>query len=421
MKHSAGRLCHALHALIAVTFLLLNSSSCSASDAPLSPISLRQRPTGDRAFVDGSGRERIFHGVNAIVKGSPWHPRTDYFDARTSLTDLDFEILANLGMNTIRLGAMWPAIEPAPSQYNYTYLEVLSGIVASAARHGIYTLLDMHQDVLSEVFCGEGIPAWAVRTTGAFPFPQFAGKRFTEQDYESSSGYAFPTRQACARHDWPTYHGSDAVGVAFEALYTDAEIVHSWARMWAVVARFFRGRSEVLGLELINEPWAGDVYRHPSLLVPGNADRKRLQPAYDLINSYIRLQDDQRLIFFGAVTWADFGSGFEHGPGGAAYSNRSVFSFHYYEPPQLKHSMDFHMRRHRAGAMARQTGLMLTEFSAPGSGDSFADTAAAADKHLTSWMFWEWKPFCRETEETLASPSQTAAWGACKTGYGSVD
>ena len=31
-----------------------------------------------------------------------------------------------------------------------------------AAEYGIYTLLDMHQDVLSEKFCGEGIPDWAV-------------------------------------------------------------------------------------------------------------------------------------------------------------------------------------------------------------------------------------------------------------------
>lgn len=31
-------------------------------------------------------------------------------------------------------------------------------------KYGIYTLLDMHQDILSEKFCGEGIPDWAVDT-----------------------------------------------------------------------------------------------------------------------------------------------------------------------------------------------------------------------------------------------------------------
>ena len=35
-----------------------------------------------------------------------------------------------------------------------------------AATFGIYSLLDMHQDDLSNKFCGEGIPDWAVDTGG---------------------------------------------------------------------------------------------------------------------------------------------------------------------------------------------------------------------------------------------------------------
>ena len=33
-----------------------------------------------------------------------------------------------------------------------------------AGQYGIYSLLDCHQDVLSEKFCGEGVPDWAVYT-----------------------------------------------------------------------------------------------------------------------------------------------------------------------------------------------------------------------------------------------------------------
>ena len=33
-----------------------------------------------------------------------------------------------------------------------------------SAKYGINVLLDMHQDVLSAKFCGEGIPDWAVDT-----------------------------------------------------------------------------------------------------------------------------------------------------------------------------------------------------------------------------------------------------------------
>ncbi len=80
-----------------------------------------------------------------MVKGPPYHPDPDNFDTLVSLTDRDFAILADSGVNVIRLGMMWPGVEPQPGQYNYTYLGVISRIAAGAAKHGIYTLLDMHQ------------------------------------------------------------------------------------------------------------------------------------------------------------------------------------------------------------------------------------------------------------------------------------
>ena len=36
--------------------------------ASLDAITLQQREGGHRVFVDSSGRERIFHGTNAVVK-----------------------------------------------------------------------------------------------------------------------------------------------------------------------------------------------------------------------------------------------------------------------------------------------------------------------------------------------------------------
>ena len=37
-----------------------------------------------------------------------------------------------------------------------------------AADYNISVLLDMHQDVLSAKFCGEGAPDWAIETGGLF-------------------------------------------------------------------------------------------------------------------------------------------------------------------------------------------------------------------------------------------------------------
>ena len=51
-------------------------------------------------------------------------------------------------------------------------MEMIQMIVSKAAKYGIYTLLDMHQDVMSPKFCVEGFPDWAVNT-GKFIFLKF--------------------------------------------------------------------------------------------------------------------------------------------------------------------------------------------------------------------------------------------------------
>ena len=54
-------------------------------------------------FVDSLGRERFFHGTNIVVKGPPYHPRTEGFDHGT-FSDADMKFLQSLGLNSVRLG-----------------------------------------------------------------------------------------------------------------------------------------------------------------------------------------------------------------------------------------------------------------------------------------------------------------------------
>ena len=51
-------------------------------------------------------------------------------------------------------------VEPVEGQYNETYLDVIEDIINQAGVYGIYTLIDMHQDLFSEKFCGDGMPMW---------------------------------------------------------------------------------------------------------------------------------------------------------------------------------------------------------------------------------------------------------------------
>ena len=45
--------------------------------------------------------------------------------------------------------------------------------------------------------------------------------------------------------------------------------IAAWAAFWTRLATEFKDNEYVLGYELINEPWAGDVFAHPELLIPG--------------------------------------------------------------------------------------------------------------------------------------------------------
>ena len=110
---------------------------------------------------DEDGRERIYHGTNVVQKLFPYVPKTDGFNAIDSFSKEDAEFLATMGYNTIRLGVLWAGAEPVEGNFNQTYFDQIKEIVKFSGEAGIYPLLDMHQDVWSRKFCGEGVPDWA--------------------------------------------------------------------------------------------------------------------------------------------------------------------------------------------------------------------------------------------------------------------
>ena len=101
-------------------------------------------------------------GFNSVLKTFPWYEEDLLLPSRQ-------EELASLGFNVVRLGAMWTGIEPERGNINYTYVNVLKvgerwqpailqdtvflplqDLVSSLSSRGIYTILDLHQDVLWE-------------------------------------------------------------------------------------------------------------------------------------------------------------------------------------------------------------------------------------------------------------------------------
>ncbi|XP_057303553.1 endoglycoceramidase-like isoform X2 [Hydractinia symbiolongicarpus] len=336
-------------------------------------------------LVDSLGRERFFHGTNVVVKHPPFHPETTGFGP-TTFSEKDMQILQELGLNSIRLGMMLPGYVPKRGQYNETYLQVIQSIVETAAKYGIYTLLDMHQDVFSPKFCVEGMPDWIVNTGDAKPFPY----PFTTEPFKINPSTGYPYPEDCQKFPWGNYYFTEAACKAFQSLYSNVDgLLDEWAMFWKNTAKGFKGYNSVIGYELINEPFCGDIYKNPLLLVPGVADKLNLQPAYDVLQKAIREVDELHSIFFEGVTWDFFAVGFTKVLGGAEYQNRSVLSYHYYEPPDFSKTLSFAARMEDLKRL--KCGGFLTESLTVG--NDFTDMYkifALCDKYKQSWHGWEY-------------------------------
>lgn len=350
--------------------------------------------TSTRALVDSYGRQRLFHGVNVVYKSFPYFPITDHFDSRWSFSQEDMQLLQEWGLNVVRLGVMWPGVEPTRNEYNETYLDLVEQVIANMSDYGIYALIDCHQDAFSEKFCGEGVPLWAAQpnttTFTGFPMP-------VDLPYDVDEN-GVPTPEDCAKRNWADYYPTIADSTAFQNLYDNYDgLLDSFAAYWQKLASIFAKYDNVIGYELINEPWAGDIYARPDLFVPTVADKENLAPMYDQLNTAIRQVDDQHLIFFEPVTWDDLGVGFEHVPGGDDYKNRSVLSYHIYIPPDITVDDAFIVRNldlERLGC-----GGFLTEYDISEAQplSKIVDTADQADFYHQSWIGWEYKVYVNIT------------------------
>lgn len=127
----------------------------------LSVIASEQRvwvDSADRVFRDTEGRNLIMHGVNVVYKVAPYIPDVQVFEAQDSLSAKDIADLKAWGFNMVRLGVMWEAVETAPGVYNQTYLNEIDSLITKLGEAGIVTLVDAHQDIMSRLVCGEGMP-----------------------------------------------------------------------------------------------------------------------------------------------------------------------------------------------------------------------------------------------------------------------
>ena len=211
---------------------------------------------GGPYLYDSKGRVVLMHGVNVVYKHAPYIAYPDpgepwNFDAT------DAAKMQQLGFNVVRLGIEWQALEPGSGGPNQpqictpgapgnahewnpavaeSYLSHVAATVKLLAHYGIYTLLDMHQDVYNQNFRGEGAPNWAVCTDNVPIVPK--GGRW-------SNNYSNPTLQTAVAHFW----SNDVVG----------NLQGNYDLVWKTVAQYFKNDPWVIGYDPYNEPFSTET------------------------------------------------------------------------------------------------------------------------------------------------------------------
>ncbi len=204
----------------------------------LDPLQVRR---GDHpAIVDRRGREANLRGVNLNSLGD-YAAANPALPTTVAVTDRDWDRMADHGFNVVRLLVSWSRLEPRPGVIDQAYIREIRSAVRAAARRGIYSVIDMHQDAWgkyiaspSGVVCPpgrspaigwDGAPEWATITDGA------------------------DTCRGGSRED------SEAVLTAWDSFYADRDgIMGHLVSVWGVLAREFAREPAVAAFDLLNEP-----------------------------------------------------------------------------------------------------------------------------------------------------------------------
>jgi len=352
----------------------------------------------DAPFIrDAVGRVRFFHGVNAVWKMPPYYPPSSAYpapfavaQAKSFFDERDAAFLADNGLNSVRLGSLWAGVEPRRNVFDNRYLDRIDDLVTKLGDHGVSVMLDFHQDMYNERFGGEGFPAWATHNT----VPVGSGQ------------LTVPPTNCCG---FPGNYFTPASLRAWDNLWFNAYgLWDQYRDAWTHVARRFAGRANVLGYELMNEPWPGTQVATCANPVGCPAfETLFMQPFYERVIAGIRRVDPRGMIFWDANVITNNGTpnwiGFRRpvtDPGG----NQGI-AFHHYcllgggfvqaippsqDPFCSQVQKPLVMRWQRQAADRNGAAMFLTEFGATDDLNELARMTALADENMVSWHYWHY-------------------------------
>jgi len=314
--------------------LIIYFSLLHLVSSDLSPVIVK-----DGKFYDLDDNEVNFRGVNVVYKDSPWLPSTPTFDSNLSFVRDDIDLLKSLGNNLVRLGVMWSGVFPREGRVDESYLTKVDDMIKLLEDNDMYVIVEPHQDELNPLFCGEGAPDWWVNkyTEGVenFPVPVQA------TPFEESLSGEPPSRATCDTHSSFSYIWTNDGAKAYQRLWEDGA-QNGFGSYWSLVAQRYAAWPNVIGGEIFNEPFLGDVFGDPSLRDNKKADLVNLQPFYENITEIVRSATPQQSFALAfEPTWPvgnqdidpdailTATSGFSTLP----EPNSSIYAFHYYSAP----------------------------------------------------------------------------------------
>ena len=71
---------------------------------------------------------------------------------------------------------------------------------------------------------------------------------------------------------------------------------------YATIAEKFKGRGGLLGYEVINEPFTGDVFADTQRILPGIAGQEYFAKYYDEVQKVVRQSDQVTMLFWEPVS-----------------------------------------------------------------------------------------------------------------------
>jgi hypothetical protein len=311
----AGMMC-----MITIMVCSLLLAGCSANNARNGDSPLPRISVSNGSFIDSYGNKIYLRGVNLMSK-TPQDLIELGFNTQTAA------FIAHNNFNVVRLGLQWAYIEPSPGVFNSSYLDHAKQIIQMLAQYHIYTIIDFHQDEYS-ANVGDGAPGWASLTPSmATSTPDFG---FGDNLLCGLTSNTLPCRTD-VNYMWQSFWNDEP--------YNGLGIQEYYVNMVQYVVGYFKNlSSNILGYDLMNEPWVGLSYaedgcasiQSQSLVIAPTCPGfdQTLGAFYDKLINGITLVDPNTLIMYEPGVL--FGVGQYSSPNISVSNNNLVFSYHNY-------------------------------------------------------------------------------------------